>query len=314
MKEIGGYFGLEEGRGNKEFYPSLIKLNLGRNALAYVLRARKIRKLYIPYFLCDTVYLTCKRENVEYEFYKVNKDFTPIFYKKLNSDEFLYVVNYYGQLSNRTIKIIKRKYQNIILDNVQAFFQKPVKNIDTIYSCRKFFGVPDGAYLHTKVQLDEKLLKDDSSARTKHLFGRNIDGASSHYNEYVENEKKYYSLDLKIMSNFSQNLLKKMNYKNIRKQRTKNFKFLNKSLGNINLIKPKNVIGGYSYPLVIENAETIRANLIKNSIFIPRLWPDILDNDTQEFSNKILPIPCDQRYSKEEMSSIVKEIKLCLKN
>lgn len=41
----------------------------------------------------------------------------------------------------------------IILDNTQSFFQKPISGIDTIYSCRKYFGVPDGAYLSTNILL-----------------------------------------------------------------------------------------------------------------------------------------------------------------
>ena len=54
MKEIGGYFGLEQSTHN-EYYSKLLALNTGRNALLYVLKARKIEKIYIPYYLCDTV-------------------------------------------------------------------------------------------------------------------------------------------------------------------------------------------------------------------------------------------------------------------
>ena len=60
MKEIGGYFGLEESTRN-EYYPKLVALNTGRNALLYVLKARKIEKIYIPYYLCDTVSEICKK-------------------------------------------------------------------------------------------------------------------------------------------------------------------------------------------------------------------------------------------------------------
>ena len=132
MKEIGGYFGIEQGTGRSEFYPSLIKLNLGRNALLYVLRAKKIHKIYLPYYLCDSVLLICKKENIEPEFYQIDSNFLPIFDKTLKNDEVLYVVNYFGQINNRFVKKLSNRYKNIILDNVQSFFQKPLNHIDTI--------------------------------------------------------------------------------------------------------------------------------------------------------------------------------------
>ena len=42
MKEIGGYLELEEMSG-EEYYPDLIKLNLGRNALVFALEQLHIR-------------------------------------------------------------------------------------------------------------------------------------------------------------------------------------------------------------------------------------------------------------------------------
>lgn len=41
--DIGGYLGLEEFMG-KEYYPDLIALNTGRNALACLIHAKHIRK------------------------------------------------------------------------------------------------------------------------------------------------------------------------------------------------------------------------------------------------------------------------------
>ena len=50
MKEIGGYFGLEEFTDNS-MYSDLVAVNSARNALLYVLKARKIKKLFLPYYL-----------------------------------------------------------------------------------------------------------------------------------------------------------------------------------------------------------------------------------------------------------------------
>ena len=65
MKEIGGYFGLEP-LMNRPYYPDLIAVNNARNALLYIIKARKVRKLFIPYFLCDSVSNLCLREQIEF--------------------------------------------------------------------------------------------------------------------------------------------------------------------------------------------------------------------------------------------------------
>ena len=49
--------------------------------------------------------------------------------------------------------------KNVIIDNVQAYFQRPIEGFDTLYSCRKYFGVPDGAVLYTDLEI-EPLEKD----------------------------------------------------------------------------------------------------------------------------------------------------------
>ena len=156
MKEIGGYLGLDNFVSN-EYHHDLISLNTGANALLYLIKAKKIKKLYIPYYLCNSISDMLKKNKFDFDYYNISDEFYPIFDKEIDKDEYLYIVNYYGQLSDEKILFIKNKYNRIILDNTHAFFQKPIDGIDTIYSCRKFFGVPDGAYLSTNAILEEKL-------------------------------------------------------------------------------------------------------------------------------------------------------------
>ena len=44
MKEVGGYFGLEK-LIDKPYHKKMIELNTGRNALIYLIKAKKIKKL-----------------------------------------------------------------------------------------------------------------------------------------------------------------------------------------------------------------------------------------------------------------------------
>lgn len=313
MKEIGGYFGLEDSHGNGEYYSNLIALNTARNALAYICKARKISKLYIPYFMCDTATFICKRENIAFEYYHVGYDFKPILDLNLKNNEYLYIVNYYGQLSKNEIFVLKNKFKRIILDNVQAFFQEPLDGIDTIYSCRKFFGVPDGAYLATNCFLREELIVDNSSiTRMAHIYGRSQDGASAHYSEYQKAEASLYGEPLKFMSNITHRLLKNIDYDIVKKKREQNFAFLNNALSEINSIRIVNPEGPYMYPLYLKDGDLIRKKLALKKIYIPTLWPNVEYGHEFEMAHNLLPIPCDQRYSIDDMEIIYKEIMECI--
>lgn len=106
---------------------------------------KNIKKIYIPKLLCASVGDVCRRENVEIIYYSVGLDFYPVNIDA-NENDWVYIVNHYGQIPNDALREYKKKYHNLIVDNIQAYFQEPVHGIDTIYTCRKFLGVTDGAF------------------------------------------------------------------------------------------------------------------------------------------------------------------------
>ncbi len=313
MNEIGGYFGLEPLISN-EYYKNLVALNTARNALLYVLKARNISKLYIPYYLCDSVPDMCEREGYDYSYYKVGKNFLPDFETDLGSNDYIYIVNYYGQISNDILLQLKEKYKNIIFDNVQAFFQKPVQGIDTIYSCRKFFGVPDGAYLSTDCFLEEDLPEDVSSGRLKHLLGRFESGsASDYYQDFQKNDEFFKTLELRKMSKLTHNILGAIGYENVRKKREQNYNYLHEHLKNYNTLKLIVPEGAFAYPFFANNGTFIRKKLSAKKIYIPTLWPNVLnseDRGAKEYAADILPLPCDQRYSFNELDEVISGVML----
>ena len=74
MKEIGGYFELEN-FSQHEYHESAIKLNCGRHCLTYLVEAYDIKKIYIPFFSCNSVQCFNRYfPNVEICFYKINED------------------------------------------------------------------------------------------------------------------------------------------------------------------------------------------------------------------------------------------------
>lgn len=313
MEEYGGYIELETFYG-KILHEGAVALNCGRGALEYLCEAKKIKKLYLPYFLCSSVPNLCKRIGVEFECYPINKNFEPIFQLELGEEEWLYIVNFYGQLDNQYLSELKQTYNRIIVDNAQSYFQLPADGVDMLYTCRKYFGVADGAFLYTDVRLEREIPRDESFERMHFLLGRYERSANEFYGEYVANNKLFATEPVKKMSRLTENLLRGIDYEKIARQRQENFDFLNAALENINELKLKSVYGAFMYPLLIKDGAAIRKALQKRKIYIPTLWPNVMEecepNSLEyRYAADILPIPIDQRYDKEDMKFLVEVIK-----
>lgn len=76
MKEIGGYFELENFNG-ASYHSCGIALNCARNALLFATKFLSMKKLRLPYFLCGSVQNACKNANLPISFYRISKDFLP---------------------------------------------------------------------------------------------------------------------------------------------------------------------------------------------------------------------------------------------
>lgn len=312
MNEIGGYLELDNFIKN-EYYSELLGLNTGRNALKYLMKSRNIQKIHIPYFLCDSIRDWLIKHNYNIEFYSINEEFKPKFDRYLDSNEYILIVNYYGQLKNKEILEFKRKYNNIIIDNTQAFFQHPIKGIDTFYSCRKFFGVPDGAYLSTDTFIKGDLEVDKSFHRMIHILGRYEGEASDYYNSFQENDRSFKQESLKAMSRLTRNILGAIEYDRIMHIRSENFIYLDQGLRSKNKLNLKAPKVAFAYPFYCENGMEIRKKLAEKKIYIPTLWPNILQDMPEEsieyqYALNILPLPCDQRYGKDDMNDLIEEI------
>lgn len=310
MKEIGGYIELDTYTG-KMLHGEGIKLNCGRNALAYIIKAKNIKKLWMPKFMCDSCDKVLSGNQVDVEYYSIGLDFKPVIKEW---DGWLYVVNFYGQLSNEYLSSLGK---NIIVDNAQAYFQGPIPRVDTLYTCRKFFGVADGAVLYTDKYIEVED-QDESFNRMNFLLGRYERSASEFYAEYVENNHFFRNQPIKTMSKLTENLLHGIDYEEVRNRRTQNFCYLQDKFSSVNKLKLSVPDGAFMYPLYIKKGAEVRKQLQAKKIFIPTLWPAVFNlcEETEieyDMAKNILPIPVDQRYDLEDMDYLVEEVYKCLK-
>lgn len=312
---IGGYLELEL-TFSEEIHKDSIRLNTGRNAFEFILRAKKYKKVYLPFYTCDVMLETITKLNLKYEFYSIDKGFFPIFdFKKIDKNEVFVYNNYFGLCDKQTKEIVTL-CKNLIVDNSQAFYTKPIKGVDTFYSPRKFFGLPDGAYLYTNKLIDYNIEKDISYERCEHLLGRMDTTAEQHFQVYKENSKILCNQPIKKMSNLTQRLLSSIDYKTISDKRRKNFNIIHNELGKRNKlefnISSKEV--PMIYPFLVLNGSKLKRELIANKIYVATYWPNVLnwaEKDSFEYNitNNLLALPIDQRYSEDDMYRIIEIIK-----
>ncbi len=316
-KELGGYFELEHFNGH-EYHEGATALNCARSCAAYVIEARKVKTLWTPWYLCISVDRLCDQLGVDVKHFSIKADFTPDYDTFSISDgEYLYLVDYYGQLTDEQIRdAAAHANGRIIVDEVMAFFRKPIDGLDTLNSCRKFFGVADGGYLYTKAHFDRELPLDESHERMDFVLGRCERPANDFYKRSAENNVFFANEPIKRMSPITQNILRGVDYEDVAAKRKANFETLAAELGSINELEPRPTSGAFMYPLLIKNGTALRKKLQEQKVYVSMLWgrdpmPAGIDG---RYATDILPMICDQRYATDDMKYEADILKWILTN
>jgi len=316
MKPIGGFFELELTNYANLYHNEAIALNSGRNALQYILAANEYNKIHIPYYTCDVILQPIKRMNIKYDFYRIDNNLLPIL-DNIKSNEVLLYVNYFGIL-NANVQRVLKKSKNVIIDNCQSFFLKHRSNINTFYSPRKFFGVPDGGFAYCTKSIKINLERDKSFLGCDHLIKRIDLGPEKSYDLFKKNDENIGKQSTLKMSLFTERLLKSINYKDALRKRNQNFLFLHRFLKDENelsyLIDVRKINGPMVYPFLKKGNSILRKKLIKHKIFVAVYWPNVYEwtsKNSWEYylTDSLISLPIDQRYNQKEMYNIVNMIK-----
>ena len=316
MTPIGGYFSLELPL-LEEYHKNAIKLNTGRNCLEYILRCRNYKKVYIPYYTCEVIMEPFHKTGTEYSFYCINLNFEITEDICLKDDEALLYTNYFG-LKQRYAESLASQYgQQLILDNTQAFYAKPIAGIDTFYTCRKYFGVPDGAYLYTDTTFDIELEQDISYDRFSFLTKRIDLSAEEGFSDFRKSDDSLDGHPMMNMSKLTERLMQSIDYDAIAQKRRLNFLQLHDKLKASNQlqIQLEDDAIPMIYPYLTEKSG-LRNHLIQNKVFVAQYWPNVLEwcNEDESIEHclamQLMALPIDQRYGEYDMKRIVDTILL----
>ena len=314
MESIGGYFSLELPQRD-EYHKDALRLNTGRNCLEYILRARGYKKVYVPYYTCEAVMEPVIKLGIPYEYYHIDIHLEIRDHFTLKDGEALLYTNYYGLKQRYVEQLAEKVGSRLIVDNTQAFYAKPLPGIDTFYTCRKFFGVADGAYLYCDAVLDEEIEQDYSYDRMAHLLKRIDLSAEEGYADFRRADDGLDNQPIRRMSKMTQRMMQSIDYEAAAQRRRANFQMLHEALGKDNILKLQ--LEDDAVPMVypyLEPVEGLREKLIENKIYVARYWPNVLDRITKDDIDYLLafqmqPLPIDQRYADNEMKTIIRVIK-----
>ena len=306
IKPIGGYFELELPQF-AELHADAIALNSGRFCLEYILRCKQYNKVYVPYFTCDSVVEPMEKLNIQYEFYHIGKDYKITDEIELSEGAALLYTNYWGMQDDYCALLADKYKHKLILDYTQAFYSKPIEGIDTFYSCRKFFGVPDGGYLYTDAKASFSIEQDESYKRMGSLVKRIDLSPEDGYDDFHRVGAEFSNMPMRRMSRLTRRMMQGIDYRKAAQRRISNYNMLRKHLGGRQLRDGEVPM---IYPYVSEQGQELRKKLIDQKAFVAKYWPNVDEwsgeNATEAWmANHILPLPVDQRYEEEDMEKLI---------
>lgn len=317
-------------------------LRSGRDALKAVAREYKDAVVLVPSLACSSMFLPFQMYGHKVVFYKLNQNLEiekDSFYALLKENSkktvlFLYM-DYFGikSIQDSELKNVKESFKNIVFINdithvFLTFNQSSCFKADyVVASIRKWANIPDGGLLWCNKKLKDKTFACDTSFAYKRLEAQQLRHSFLETgNLELKNEfRRIFSevsniLDSSknpsLMSKYSYELFKGMNFKEIFAQRKRNAEVLVeilKTSKKINILQKKLSLSYLYVPFMIKNRDLKQQELSRAGIFNTIIWPLSemqmnTCNISKQIANEMLAAPCDQRYTADDMRYIGQEM------
>ncbi|WP_322031648.1 hypothetical protein [Paraburkholderia sp. J76] len=318
---IGGYFELELPAGSGAWHRNALCYQSARAAFLALLQAGRPRTVWMPWFQCEVMFEPFAQTGIRVRRYalddtlNVRVDDGP----EPGADDWLLYTNYFGICGRHVDDVLARfGPSRVVIDNSQAFFNAPTDGLATLYSPRKFFGLPDGGYLVTRHAIGEPAGIDSGSAsRCEHLLGRLGGEPEPTYASFVRADASLSNLPPLRMSALTQRMLSSIDYDAASARRAENFSWLHEQLGSYNRLDISIGPGEapLCYPLIPERGDAVgtatalREFLRQQRVYVPTYWPGVEDNENAPAFERSLPrsllaLPCDQRLTREQRERV----------
>ncbi len=345
---IGGFFTYEELLTEKNGFMDTIEGDVvytmsGRCGIYYCLQdlllSDKKKTAYLPVYTCETVLDNYVKAGYTMIFYDVNDQLQPIFKEEyLEEISLLHICGYFGFITydDSFINNCVKKGISILEDTTHSHFTTNGLDSRATYlagSFRKWIGVHCGGYA---VKRNGSFTLPLKSPHPKHLAMRKssiTDKTSACHNNNPSEVKRatdeFWSAEMLLRQVFdsyssdesSIEIINHLPFEPYNEIRRNNWQYLSNEISKITGITsvfktlPEGTVPSH-FVVYSSKQEKLKDYLNALDIHCTIYWPlppmvDNIDNypSGKEIYNKILALPCDYRYSTEDMASIVKALK-----
>ncbi len=315
---IGGYFSVEPRNGSGlTMLKSAACYRSARSAMAAALLEAKPATVWAPNFICGLVNAMLRDIGVPTKTYPITEKFGVPADLKLGHSDILICVDYFG-LSGDEVDAAIQRYgaDRILVDASQSLFLKPNPDCTTVFSPRKFVGIPDGGLLLSPRLLAPALPADElgSIFRSRHLRTRASGHVEDGYKEYQQAESSLANCGAYAMSELTKTMIGGIDFNEVALRRRENYRTLERALsahGFETLDLPKASVP-LCFPVLNLATDKLRLRLASLRIFAPAYWPDASipasDHVATMLRERALYLPCDQRYGAFEMKRVIKAL------
>lgn len=299
----------------------------GRTALYAILldlKSHGYNRIVVPDFLCGSILLPIFALGLKWEKYHINKNMMPELSENcLIPHSAILLINYFGMLDLAEMVSWLKTYGDIkvIIDDVQAYFSEHIANADYRFiSLRKWFPVPDGAYVYAEENVLNRLEKFSREGEfAKYKFAGNL---LKNYTALIGDDflldligqgedeiDKDYLVKHTCISDY---IMPQLDLTRIANQRKSNARILHETLLEMGITHLYSCeVVPLFVPILLSDRDNVRKILFQNNIFCPIHWPvpEVYKGEINPLYDKELSLICDQRYGEEEMRRQLEVIK-----
>ncbi|MBV1883762.1 MAG: hypothetical protein KUG82_19140 [Pseudomonadales bacterium] len=334
LSPIGGELPLAD------FFP-VVYTDSGRSSLRLLLNNTRMKRVLLPDFLCGTIVSVFSEYKVQIEYYSVPPDLSfpdeivlqIIERARAEKEEIdaLYLIAYFGVCPQVSEEIISQ-FSDIWIDNVFSINSVCLplrdkvisqgKRVSVWNSFRKFGAMVEGSELicSQPLSLESGLISGEAPyVEAKYQATRNkqhvIDGKSGVNAEYlalfeegerlIDKQADCYRLSDRGLFCY---LRWMENIEDEKGARLKNWAELDAVLGGCSVHKSLEYAGlATHYPILTDDAISIRLALRQEGVFLPGFWPNEYHLSNRLYST-LLCIPVDSLYEPNELMGLARWI------
>lgn len=324
---IGGMFGLPvklDASGTRPPFAAdhAVYMANGRSCLVLLIELLAPARVWLPAYLCPSIIAAVRKTGVPFCFYRNDYDLRalPGTLDGVRQGDLVEVIDYFGFPADQSvIQQVRESGAWLLEDACQAMLTDGIgKNADfTLFTPRKFVGVPDGGVLVSRSDIDLRSIVLEPPPHqwwTKALGAAvlrtkfDLYGGSRHWFALYQELEECMPLGRYAMSELSRMLMNSaFDYATIARRRVQNYLTLAHELSHLALYPslPSGVVP-LGFPVRLANRDEMLNKLYDHNIYPPVHWQfrGILPPEFTEsyrLLDDIMMLPCDQRYGHEDM-------------